>query len=1008
MQKVNGMQRFVRVYLFGLLVFLSGWSDPVGHSVAQSQERVTPRAGFLNGSFEADADGATTVTNWTIVGAGIDNRNGPYPDKIDLGVTVLGGCVSQDTTDYAAIAATGQTPASAIWRDDDTFNPQGLNASNWLTTEANVTSTMASGVPVVAGNNVLFMNNMEYGGSAYRVIHGPAVVSDVFSANAGDVITFDWYAQYVRDNFAILGYLLNTTTCTQTEIVDATGRTVTGWQNSRITIPATSAAYRFVFVNGTFDQSGGTNSGATMYIDNISVGRPQTITFVLPATINTTASPYTLPATASSTLGVTYSSSTPSVCTVSGGVLTIVATSGTCTVTAYQTGGAVGAVPYASALSVTQSFTVTNYAAQTITFAALADKELTDPDFSLGATASSTLPVSYVSNSPTICTVSGSTVSIVASGTCSITASQAGGTTGGNTYVAATSVTRTFTVKTAQTITFAPLADKVSNDPDFSLAATASSGLSVSYTTTTPAVCTVSGTTVAIVGAGTCSITANQAGGVRAGVTYGAAVSVTRTFVVKQVQTITFPVISKKTYKSPDFAPYATASSGLAVSYASTTPRVCTIISGNIRVLAIGSCTVTGSQVGGTRAGVTYAAATPVSRTFDVTGMPQTISAPVVPQKFTYNSAFDLAASATSGMAVAYESLNPGICTVTGKKVSIVGAGTCRVKVKQTGGTASDGTIYEPAPDVTMVINISNATATSTLTPTKTVTPTPNPFALKKAAVGGSFVLGLLYNNTLVTWGMNKENQTNIPPCCGSGITDVSVGTNFAVALKGGRVYGWGANTRGQLNVPLMAQKDVMAISSGGAHTLALKTNGTVVCWGNNVENQCVVPKQLRDVIQVAGGKDFSLALRKDGTVIGWGGNSLGQIDIPIGLNNVKAVTAGCTHALALKKDGTVVSWGSNRFQEAKVPLNLKDVKEIGAGCNYSMALMHDGTLFGWGRNEYNQTTIPDGITNAEHIGVGYVNSIITLRSGVVVAIGAPQHSALVSRTPTKTATPTP
>lgn len=1008
MQKSNVLHRFVSIVLFGVLVFLSVWSAPFGESDAQAGERVTPRAGFLNGSFEADASGSTTVTNWTIVGAGIDNRNGPYPDKIDLGVTVLGGCVSQDTTDYAAIAATALNPSLAIWRDDDSFNPRGLNTSNWLTTEANVTSTMASGVPIVAGNNVLYMNNMEYGGSAYRVIHGPAVVSDVFSAEAGDVISFDWYAQYVRDNFAILGYLLDTSTCTQTEIVDETGSVISGWQNSRITIPATSSTYRFVFVNGTFDQSGGTNSGATMYIDNISVGRPQTITFVLPATINKTDSPYTLPATASSTLGVTYTSDTPSVCTVSGGVLTIVANSGTCTVLAHQIGGPVGVVPYASAVSVSQSFTVTNFLAQTITFPTLADKELTDPDFSLGATASSTLPVSYTSNSPSICTVSGSTVSIVASGTCSITAAQAGGTTGGNTYIAATSVTRTFLVKTAQTITFPILADKETTDPDFALAATASSGLPVSYTSSTPAVCTLSGTTVAIVGPGTCSITANQAGGTQSGVTYGAATSVTRTFVVKQGQTITFPVISKKTYQAPEFDPNATASSTLPVSYASTTPSVCVISAGKIRVLAIGSCTVTASQVGGVSGGVSYGAATPVSRTFDVIGMPQTISAALVPQKFSYDPDFDLAASATSGMAVEYESMNPGICTVSGKKVTIVSSGTCRVKVKQSGGLAADGNTYDAAPDATIVINISNATATSTPTATKTVTPTPNPFALKKAAVGASFVLGLLYNKTLVTWGMNKEFQTNIPPCCGSNITDVSVGTNFAVALKGGRVYGWGANTRGQLNIPLQAQKDVMAISSGYAHTLALKTNGTVVCWGNNIEKQCNIPKSVRNVVQVAGGKDFSLALLKSGKVFGWGGNRSGQIRIPTGLKNVKAITAGCTHALALKKDGMVVGWGSNAFGEAKVPLNLKDVKEIGAGCNYSMAMMHDGTLFGWGRNEFNQITIPTGITNAEHIGVGYVNSIITLRSGVVVAIGAPQENALVSRTPTRTATPTP
>ncbi|MFM2309141.1 MAG: endoglucanase-related protein glucosyl hydrolase family 9 protein [Chloroflexota bacterium] len=1009
MQPMHAIHRRVLTLLLAvMLVVVAVVTQPFVDTTAEAGVRSAGRAGFLNGSFESDADGSTSVTNWTIVGAGIDNRNGPYPDKIDLGVTVLGGCVSQDTTDYAAIAATGATPSLAVWRDDNSFNPQGLNASNWLTTESYVSTSMASGVPIVAGNKVLYMNNMEYGGSAYRVIHGPAVVSDVFSADAGYEITFDWYAQYVRDNFAILGYLLDTSTCTQTEIVDATGRLVSGWQNSRITIPATSSTYRFVFVNGTFDQSGGTNSGATMYIDNISVGMPQTINFVLPATINKTLSPYTLPATATSTLAVTYTSSTPSVCTVSGGAVTIVATSGTCTLVAHQIGGTSGSVPYASAVDVTQSFTVTNYLPQTITFGALPDKEVTDPDFTLSATASSTLPVSYTSSTTSVCTVSGSTVNIVSSGTCTIVAAQAGGTTGGNTYLAATNVTQSFLVKTAQTITFGALPDKSTTDAEFSLGATASSTLPVTYVSNSPSICTVSGGKVQLVGPGTCSITAKQAGGTSGGVVYGAAPDVTQTFVVKQGQTITFPAIPKKNYQTPDFDPNATASSTLPVSYTSTTPSVCSIVSGKIRLLAVGSCSVTASQAGGSTGGTTYSAAQPVTRAFDVIGMPQTIATTAVPQKYSYDPDFDLAASATSGLDVEYESLNPAICTVTGKKVKIVGMGTCYVKVKQKGGTATDGTIYDAAPDATIVINISNATATSTPTATKTATPTPNKYALKKAAVGASFVLGLLYNNTLVTWGMNKEYQANIPPCCGSNITDISVGTNFAVALKGGRVYGWGSNTRGQITIPLMAQKDVIAIASGYAHTLALKSNGSVVCWGNNLEKQCNIPKSVKNVAQVAGGKDFSLALLKSGTVFGWGGNGSGQIRIPVGLKNVKAITAGCTHALALKKDGYVVGWGSNAFNEAKVPLNLKDVKEIGAGCNYSMAMMNDGTLFGWGRNEYNQITIPEGITNAEHIGVGYVNSIITLRNSVVLAIGAPEHDALVSRTPTLTVTPTP
>lgn len=72
------------------------------------------------------------------------------------------------------------------------------------------------------------------------------------------------------------------------------------------------------------------------------------------------------------------------------------------------------------------------------------------------------------------------------------------------------------------------------------------------------------------------------------------------------------------------------------------------------------------------------------------------------------------------------------------------------------------------------------------------------------------------------------------------------------------------------------------------------------------------------------------------------------------------------------------------------------------------MALRHDGKVFGWGRNDRNQLSIPPGYTYVEHIGVGYANSILTMRGGQVVAIGAPEHDALISRTPTKTATPTP
>ena len=63
-----------------------------------------------------------------------------------------------------------------------------------------------------------------------------------------------------------------------------------------------------------------------------------------------------------------------------------------------------------------------------------------------------------------------------------------------------------------QTITFGALADKRFDQGPVTLSATASSGLTVAFTSATTSVCTVAGTTVTFVTVGTCTINANQAG----------------------------------------------------------------------------------------------------------------------------------------------------------------------------------------------------------------------------------------------------------------------------------------------------------------------------------------------------------------------------------------------------------------------------------------------------------------------------------------------------------------
>lgn len=79
---------------------------------------------------------------------------------------------------------------------------------------------------------------------------------------------------------------------------------------------------------------------------------------------------------------------------------------------------------YAAATPVTQAFTVLQ--TQTITFAPLSNVTAGAPPFGIGATASSTLTVAFASNTLSVCTVNVATVTILTTGTCSITASQAG------------------------------------------------------------------------------------------------------------------------------------------------------------------------------------------------------------------------------------------------------------------------------------------------------------------------------------------------------------------------------------------------------------------------------------------------------------------------------------------------------------------------------------------------------------------------------------------------------
>jgi hypothetical protein len=334
----------------------------------------------------------------------------------------------------------------------------------------------------------------------------------------------------------------------------------------------------------------------------VQVGEAQTITFGAIGNVTVNVGSITLTATASSGLAVTYTVSVVSYgyCSVLGNVVTIGA-NGTCTITASQAGNAV----YAPAPPVTQSFQIDS--AQTITFGALSDVKL-GVVLTVSATASSYLPVTLTSNTLPVCTVSGSAVTTIAVGTCSITASQAGNTL----YAPAPPVTQSFKVEAGQpqTVAFSPPGNVTLGVAPFTLSATASSGLAVTFTSNTLAICTVSGSTVTAVAAGVCSITASQAGND----TYAAATPVTQTFRIVGAETITFDPIPNQILGASPFQIAAQAAGGVPVSLASTAPQVCVAASTSVRLLTAGTCSIKAAQIGD----AAIAASTALTRSFTV------------------------------------------------------------------------------------------------------------------------------------------------------------------------------------------------------------------------------------------------------------------------------------------------------------------------------------------------------------------------------------------------------
>lgn len=163
-------------------------------------------------------------------------------------------------------------------------------------------------------------------------------------------------------------------------------------------------------------------------------------------------------------------------------------------------------------------------------------------------------------------------------------------------------------------------------------------------------------------------------------------------------QSIDFTQPADVTHGQP-VAPLAvSATSGLAVTTASQTPDVCTVDGVDVTLVGVGECTIEATQPGGIGPDdVTYAAASPVIRTFNV-------NAGTLHQDVQFTDPLNmrlgegsqvLLATADSEGPIWFESLTPEVCIATNRAsnstVSAEALGVCTVRAHQDGGPVGDG-----------------------------------------------------------------------------------------------------------------------------------------------------------------------------------------------------------------------------------------------------------------------------------------------------------------------------
>ena len=215
----------------------------LGDKIGAANREIT-----FNGDFDSGAVDDTSIPGWEI-----------FNEQVRFnGVDSIAGHPTPTDTNFPLNVDTTQPPP---------YDNSVVTASF----DSSISDETDSGV-----GNSLRLRSQYVEVPSYGILHGPYVVStDSVQLLSGDSVQFDWRATGGDDAYDVMAYLVDVDTGHIELILNETGAGgghgsagSSNWATVNKDV-GVDGSYKFVFVSGTWDATGGLLAGAQLYIDNV-------------------------------------------------------------------------------------------------------------------------------------------------------------------------------------------------------------------------------------------------------------------------------------------------------------------------------------------------------------------------------------------------------------------------------------------------------------------------------------------------------------------------------------------------------------------------------------------------------------------------------------------------------------------------------------------------------------------------------------------------------------------